>query len=67
MTEEQRRQKDFNKNWLQRNHLRFGQTALHVLAEYAEFAAVVTDAEPSQDERARIDTAGAALLVAAEG
>ncbi|MBR9891362.1 DeoR/GlpR transcriptional regulator [bacterium] len=48
------------------NHLRFGQTALHVLAEYAEFAAVVTDAEPSQDERARIGTAGAALLVAAE-
>ncbi|MBY6006122.1 DeoR/GlpR family DNA-binding transcription regulator [Salipiger bermudensis] len=46
------------------NHLRFGQTALHVLADVSEFAAVVTDAAPAETTCEQIASAGAALLVA---
>lgn len=48
------------------NHLRFDHTALHVLAPFGEFAAVVTDAEPSETARAQIEAAGVELVVAGE-
>ncbi|EPX75688.1 DeoR/GlpR family DNA-binding transcription regulator [Salipiger mucosus] len=49
------------------NHLRFDQSALHVLAGFSEFAAVVTDAEPSGKAREQIEAAGAQLRVAEGG
>ncbi|GGG83340.1 DeoR family transcriptional regulator [Salipiger pallidus] len=48
------------------NHLRFGHTALHVLAPLAEFEAVVTDASPSAAVCTEIEAAGARLIVAAD-
>ncbi|OOY04638.1 MULTISPECIES: DeoR/GlpR family DNA-binding transcription regulator [unclassified Thioclava] len=49
------------------NHLRFDRTALHVLADFSEFAAVITDAEPSEAARAQIEATGAVLKVAKSG
>ncbi|WP_278360272.1 DeoR/GlpR family DNA-binding transcription regulator [Thalassospira xiamenensis] len=46
------------------NHLRFDHTALHVLAPFSEFSAVITDAEPSETARAEIEAVGTELLVA---
>ncbi len=48
------------------NHLRFDHTALHVLAPFGAFAAMVTDAEPSEMARAQIEVAGVELVVAGE-
>ncbi len=46
------------------NHRRFGRTALHVMAELAEFDTIITDAEPAPGERAATDRAGIALTIA---
>lgn len=54
------------KSILMINHLRFDHTALHVLAPFGAFAAVVTDAEPSEMARAQIEVAGVELVVAGE-
>ena len=46
------------------NHLRFDRTALHLLAPFSEFEAVITDASPSETARAEIEAAGTTLTVA---
>lgn len=46
------------------NHQRFGRSALHVLADLAEFDAIITDAPPAPEDRAAIDRAGIALTIA---
>lgn len=46
------------------NHQRFGRSALHVLADLAEFDAIITDAPPAPPTRAAIDRAGIALTIA---
>lgn len=46
------------------NHQRFGRSALHVLADLAEFTNIITDAEPSPDCREEYDRAGISLTVA---
>lgn len=46
------------------NHLRFDHTALHVLAPFSEFSAVITDAAPSDTARAQIKDAGTELIIA---
>lgn len=44
------------------NHARFGRSSLHVLADLAEFDAIITDADPAC--RTDIDRAGIALTIA---
>jgi DeoR/GlpR family transcriptional regulator of sugar metabolism len=46
------------------NHLRFGRSALHVLANLSDFDAIITDAPPEPEERAMFDRAGLALTIA---
>lgn len=46
------------------NHQRFGRTALHVLADLADFDAIITDAAPSADECQAISDAGLKLTIA---
>lgn len=46
------------------NHRRFGRSALHVLADLAEFDAIITDAPPAPEDRAAIDRAGIVLTIA---
>lgn len=46
------------------NHHRFGRSALHVLADLAEFSAIITDADPASQDRAAIDRAGIMLTIA---
>lgn len=46
------------------NHLRFGHTALNLLADVAEFSDIITDAPPPSEDRAALDAAGVALTVA---
>ncbi|MDQ7777620.1 DeoR/GlpR family DNA-binding transcription regulator [Paracoccus aminovorans] len=46
------------------NHRRFGQTALHSLADLAEFDAIITDAAPAPEDRAALDRAGIPLTIA---
>ena len=46
------------------NHLRFDHTALHVLAPFSAFSAVITDASPSDAARTQIDAAGSKLVIA---
>ncbi len=46
------------------NHLRFNRTALHVLADLADFDVVVTDSEPAPDSMAGIKKSGVTLTVA---
>lgn len=46
------------------NHRRFGRSALHVMADLAEFDAIITDAEPDPEERATTVRAGIALTIA---
>jgi DeoR/GlpR family transcriptional regulator of sugar metabolism len=46
------------------NHARFGHTALHKLADLAEFDTIITDRPPSAVARAAIDRAGLPLTVA---
>lgn len=48
------------------NHRRFGRSALHVMADLAEFDAIITDAAPAPEDRAAIDRAGIALTIAKE-
>jgi len=46
------------------NHLRFDHTALHVLAPFSAFSAVITDATPSDAACSQIDAAGTELVIA---
>lgn len=46
------------------NHRRFGRSALHVLADLAEFSSIITDADPAPQDRAAIDRAGIGLTIA---
>jgi DeoR/GlpR family transcriptional regulator of sugar metabolism len=46
------------------NHGRFGRSALHVLAELAEFDAIITDSAPEPETRAALDRAGLAITIA---
>ncbi|HAI30464.1 MULTISPECIES: DeoR/GlpR family DNA-binding transcription regulator [unclassified Thalassospira] len=46
------------------NHLRFDHTALHVLAPFFEFSAVITDAEPSEKASLQLSEAGIKLVIA---
>ena len=46
------------------NHLRFDHTALHVLAPFSEFSAVITDAQPSESARAQIESVETELVIA---
>lgn len=46
------------------NHSRFGRSALHVLADLAEFQTIITDAEPDPDQRAALERAGLRLTIA---
>ncbi|KGJ03909.1 DeoR faimly transcriptional regulator [Paracoccus halophilus] len=54
------------RNVLLVNHQRFGRSALHVLADLAEFDAIITDAAPAPEDRAATDRAGIALTIAGE-
>lgn len=47
------------------NHQRFGQTALHVMADLADFDSVITDSAPVAAVLDEFDRAGIALTVAA--
>lgn len=46
------------------NHRRFGRSALHALADLAEFHAIITDAPPAPEDRAALDRAGISLTIA---
>lgn len=46
------------------NHQRFGRSALHLLADLAEFDSIITDASPSREDRAALDRAGIAITIA---
>lgn len=46
------------------NHLRFGHTALHRLADLSEFDHIITDARPAADAMAALDRAGLTLTIA---
>lgn len=46
------------------NHLRFGHTALHKLADLAEFDNIITDHSPAPDAMAALETAGLTLTIA---
>ena len=46
------------------NHERFDRTALHVLADLADFDSIITDDDPAPGARAALDRAGIALNVA---
>lgn len=46
------------------NHERFGRTALHVLANLADFDTIITDANPAPEARAPLDRAGIAPTIA---
>lgn len=46
------------------NHQRFGRTALHVLADLADFDIIITDAAPEPEARAALDRAGIVLRLA---
>jgi DeoR/GlpR family transcriptional regulator of sugar metabolism len=48
------------------NHTCFGRSALHLLADLREFAAVITDAAPDASEAAILQRAGITLTIAAE-
>lgn len=48
------------------NHSRFGRSALHLLADLREFAAIITDAPPDPQEQAAIQRAGVTLTIAQE-
>ncbi|MBL4928144.1 DeoR/GlpR family DNA-binding transcription regulator [Fuscibacter oryzae] len=48
------------------NHSRFGRSALHVLADLAEFDSIITDDAPAPEDRAAIDRAGIRLTIAKE-
>lgn len=46
------------------NHRRFGRSALHLLADLADFDAIITDAAPAPDDLAALERGGIALTVA---
>jgi len=46
------------------NHARFGHTALHKLADLAEFDHIITDSAPGAASRAALDAAGLTLTLA---
>lgn len=46
------------------NHSRFGQTALHRLADLSEFDHIITDATPDSDAQAALDASGLSLTIA---
>ena len=46
------------------NHQRFGRTALHVLADLADFDTIITDAAPEPESRAALSRAGIVLRLA---
>lgn len=46
------------------NHQRFGRSALHLLAELADFDTIITDAAPAPQELVALDRAGIAITVA---
>ncbi|MBK4216022.1 DeoR/GlpR transcriptional regulator [Paracoccus caeni] len=48
------------------NHQRFGRSALHVLADLAEFSAIITDDAPPPEDCAAIRRAGLRLTIAKE-
>lgn len=48
------------------NHARFGRTALHALADLNEFDAIITDAAPEPETRARLERAQIKLTIAEE-
>jgi DeoR/GlpR family transcriptional regulator of sugar metabolism len=48
------------------NHSRFGQSALHLLADLREFAGIITDAAPDASEAAALHHAGITLTIATE-
>ncbi len=48
------------------NHARFGRSALHLLADLAEFDTIITDAAPAPEDRAAIDRAGLRLTMAGD-
>ncbi len=48
------------------NHQRFGQLALHALADLGDFDAIITDAAPASAHRAALDRAGIALTIAGD-
>lgn len=48
------------------NHSRFGRSALHVLADLAEFDTIITDDAPAPEDRAALDRAGLYLTIAPE-
>ena len=48
------------------NHARFDRTALHMLADLAEFEAVITDERPSDDAQDALARAGLKLTLATE-
>ncbi|MFD1798140.1 DeoR/GlpR transcriptional regulator [Paracoccus aurantiacus] len=54
------------RNVLLVNHSRFGRTALHVLADLAEFDAIITDATPAAETCAELDRAQITLTIAEE-
>lgn len=48
------------------NHTRFGRSALHLLADLREFAAIITDDAPDASEAAILQRVGIALTIATE-
>jgi DeoR/GlpR family transcriptional regulator of sugar metabolism len=46
------------------HHARFGRSALHMLAELADFDAIITDGSPEPETRASLDRAGIAITIA---
>ncbi|MBW7056993.1 DeoR/GlpR family DNA-binding transcription regulator [Paracoccus bogoriensis] len=46
------------------NHRRFGRSALHLLADLADFDVIVTDAPPAPDQLAALQHGGIALTIA---
>lgn len=48
------------------SHGRFGRSALHLLADLAEFDSIITDDAPAPEDRAALDRAGIALSIARE-
>lgn len=48
------------------NHTRFGQSALHRLADLSEFDHIITDARPGTTEVTELDAAGVTLTIASE-
>lgn len=46
------------------NHARFGQTALHVLADLTDFDSIITDATPAPEDVAALERANIAVTIA---